>query len=400
MNFAVAQPEILKEFPDWSAAKIGMIPSIYAIFYAAGQFINGNLGDILGARIMMTSAILVASLTNMFFSSASSFPAMLALWGINGYAQSAGWPILVKTMSNWTGVKRRGIVIGLISTCYQVGNVLSWLLAGMLWENYGWRAVFWVPGLTLIPVAVLFVIFIRNKPEDAGFSPVRDDLQMEAAKSEESPVQADLSLAQILKLTLSNRILWILGIGYFCMNSVRYAFMNWSVQYMADFHGRSIKGSAFTAVALPLIGSVGAVSAGFFSDKLFGGRRAPVCAMMLLGLASICVIFVFIPQGQWILATAMLGLAGFMVYGPDMLMSGAASVDFSHPKTASAATGFTMMMGATGAIFSGAGVGWLKDRASGAWSLTFYVLAFLAVVSALLMVSLWNERPKGRIQES
>jgi OPA family sugar phosphate sensor protein UhpC-like MFS transporter len=164
---------------------------------------------------------------------------------------------------------------------------------------------------------------------------------------------------------------------------------------MADFHGRSIKGSAFIAIALPLIGSLGAISAGWASDTIFGKRRAPVCAIMLVCLASICTTFVYIPQGQWLWATVLLGLAGFMMYGPDMLMSGAATIDVSHPKAASIATGLTMCLGASGAIFSGAGIGWLKDAAAGQWSLIFFVLTGLSILSALLMVLIWNAKPKG-----
>ena len=87
---------------------------------------------------------------------------------------------------------------------------------------------------------------------------------------------------------MRNRVLWILAIGFFVMNAVRYTFMNWSVQYMADFHGRSIKNSALTAIMIPLVGSLGALSAGWASDTLFGRRRAPVCVIMMLGLAMVC----------------------------------------------------------------------------------------------------------------
>ena len=400
VNFAVAQPAILKEFPGWTNAQIGTIPSVYAIFYAAGQIINGTLGQRFGARHMMTGALVVASLTNLLFSFTSSFPVMLALWAINGYAQSAGWSLLVQTLSNWNTSKRRGTVMGLISTCYQVGNVASWLLAGVLCDSIGWRAAFWVPSLILLPMALVFFLFIRNGPEEAGLPPVRDDgMEPEPARANASTLSAGgasrLSTRDILLLTFSNKVLWVLGIGYFCMNSVRYSFMNWSVQYMAEFQGRTIKGSAFTAVAIPLIGSVGAITAGWASDSIFGKRRAPVCALMLTGLSAVCIGFTYIPQGHWILATAILGLAGFLIYGPDMLMSGAATVDVSHPRAASIATGFTMCLGATGSIFSGAGIGWLKDLAKGNWSLVFWVLAGLSLLSALLMVSIWNARPKG-----
>jgi sugar phosphate permease len=400
VNFSVALPAILKEFPDWTSARIGTIPSVYAIFYAAGQIINGTLGERFGARHMMTGALVIASLSNLLFSFTSSFPLMLALWAINGYAQSAGWSLLVQTLSNWNTSKRRGTVMGLISTCYQVGNVLSLLLAGVLCESFGWRAAFWVPSLILMPMAVVFFLFVRNAPEEAGLPPVRDDvMEPEPARANAgaSPAGdgAHLSTRDLIRLTFSNKVLWVLGLGFFCMNSVRYSFMNWSVLYMKEFQGRTIKGSAFMSVAFPLIGSVGAISAGWASDNLFGKRRAPVCALSLTGLSAVCIGFTYIPQGHWILATAILGLAGFLIYGPDMLMSGAATVDVSHPRAASIATGFTMCLGATGTIFSGAGVGWLKDIAKGNWSLVFWVLAGLSLLSALLMVSIWNARPRA-----
>lgn len=398
VNFAVAQPLILKEFPTWTSAQIGTIPSTYAIFYAIGQMVNGTLCARFGTRRMITVALCFAATTNLLFSFATSFNAMLVLWAINGCAQSAGWSLIIQTIANWTTSKRRGTVVGLISTCYTVGNVLSWLLAGQLCESVGWRAAFWVPSLILFPLALVFYTFLRNSPEEAGLPPVRDDGHMPASTNDKASAaasSAELSTSEILRITFSNRILWILGIGFFCMNAVRYSFMNWSVQYMADFQGRTIKGSAFTAVAIPLIGSLGAITAGWMSDTLFNKRRAPVCAIFQVALAIVCVCFTFVPQGQWILATAMLGLAGFMIYGPDMLMSGAATIDVSHPRAASIATGFTMCLGALGSIFSGAGIGWLKDMAKGDWNLVFYVLTGLVLVAAAFMVSIWNARPKG-----
>ena len=157
VNFAVAQPMMLREFPDWTAAQIGTIPSVYSLCYAVGQMVNGTLGQRWGARAMMTCALVVAAVTNLLFSRTSSFTVMLVLWGCNGYAQSAGWSLLVQTIANWNTSARRGTVVGLISTCYQVGNVASWLLAGTLCEAVGWRASFWVPSLLLVPMAIMSI---------------------------------------------------------------------------------------------------------------------------------------------------------------------------------------------------------------------------------------------------
>ena len=399
VNFAVAQPALLKEFPTWTSAQIGTIPSLYAAVYAVGQIVNGTLGQRYGTRRMMTAAMLCAGSVNILFAFTTSFETMRLLWAVNGWVQSAGWSLIVGTLANWHTSARRGTLIGRLSTCYMVGNVASWLLAGYLCDAVGWRAAFMVPGLFMFPMAMIFYTGLRDSPEQAGLPPVRDDQAPEVAGQKTAAAieaeNADWSLTwQLLKLTLRNRVLWILAISFLVMNAVRYSFMNWTVQYMADYHGRSIRNSALTAIVVPLVGCLGALFAGWASDVLFGKRRVPVCIFMMLGLAAVCGGMTLVPQGHWQAATVLLALAGFMIYGPDMLISGAATVDLSHPKAGAMATGLTMCFGALGAIFSGVGIGWLKDLAHGNWALVFWVLAAMPLLPAALLATLWHARPK------
>jgi len=396
MNFAVAQPEILREFADWSRAQVGLIPSVYSVFYAAGQFINGQMGSRFGARRMMVIGLVVISACNLLYATTSSYAVMLTLWAVNGYFQSIGWPQVVQTMSNWFRVGRRGTMMGLISTCYQGGNVGAWLLAGYLTSEFGWRAAFWVPGLILLPMAVILVIGMRNRPEDAGLPHIRDDGEQEAEPEGDQPAPADdWTIWRIVKITLSSKTLWILAWSYFCFNAVRYAFMNWGVQYFNNFHGVEIKKSAFMSIAFPLIGSLGAISSGWVSDRFFQSRRAPVCTVMLACLAGLCLLFIPLEQGALFSATLVLAAAGFMIYGPDAILTGAAAIDLAHPKAAASAAGFIMAMGNLGsAIVSGFGVGLVLDRSGGDWTPVFYALSVLSLMAAAMAALLWNARPK------
>jgi sugar phosphate permease len=397
MNFAVAQPEILGEFTDWTKAQVGAIPSVYSVFYAIGQFVNGQLGSRFGARRLMVIGLAVIAVCNLLFAFTSSYALMLVLWGINGYFQSIGWPQVVQTMSNWFRVGRRGTMMGLISTCYQGGNVLAWLLAGTLVSEIGWRASFWIPGLILIPMAVIVVLGLRNRPEDAGLPHIRDDEGAPKAAAAATGAPETWTIWKVLLVTLSSRMLWILAMSYFCFNAVRYAFMNWAVQYFNNVHEVEIKKSAFMSVAFPLIGSLGAISSGWVSDRFFQSRRAPVCAVMLGCLGGLCLLFIPVPKGEVFHATLLLAAAGFMIYGPDAILTGAAAIDLAHPKAAASAAGFIMAMGNLGsALVSGFGVGLILDRSGGDWSPVFLTLAVLSVLSAAMAALLWNARPKGR----
>jgi OPA family glycerol-3-phosphate transporter-like MFS transporter len=392
MNFAAAQPEILNEFTDWTKAQVGMIPSVYSVFYATGQFVNGQIGSRYGARRMMTIGLVAIGVCNLLFANTSNYTLMLALWAVNGYCQSIGWPMVVQTMSNWFRVGRRGTMMGLISTCYQVGNVSAWLLSGWLVSEYSWRAAFWVPGIAMFPLAVVVIFGMRNKPEDVGLPHIRDD---EEPPPEDGSAAEEWSIWRIVRVTLSSRVLWILALSYFCFNAVRDAFMNWGIQYFADFHGQEVKNSAFMAIVFPLIGSLGAISSGWASDRFFQSRRAPVCAIMLFFLAIACLAFIPIPAGDALTATGILAFAGFMIYGPDAILTGAAAIDLAHPKAAASAAGFIMATGNFGsAIFSGVGVGYLLDHFDGSWTAVFVTLSVLSVIAALMSMLLWNQKPK------
>lgn len=394
VNFAVAQPAILKDFPSWTSAEIGSIPSAFALAYAIGQLVNGTLGQRYGARRLMSAALLVACLCNVLMAFTHSIGSMRILWALNGWGQSAGWALMVQVMSDWSASRRRGTLLAWLSTCYQFGHVASWLLAGVLCQAIGWRAAFAVPGMAVLPMAAALFLFLRDSPADAGLPPVRDDLP---SKPDSPPGQESgwRALWPVLRQTLASRVLWILGIGFFIMNAVRYTFMNWTVQYMSEFHGRSLENSVLTAVVLPLAGIAGALSAGWMSDVLFHGRRAPVCILMMLGLSVTCAGMIFLPPGGWLAATVLLGIAGFMIYGNDILIAGAATVDLSDPRAGSFATGLTMCLGGIGAILSGAGIGYVKDLAQGSWLPVFVGLAVMPLLPAALMTLLWNAKPRG-----
>jgi sugar phosphate permease len=382
LNFAVAQPAILKEFSGLTMAQVGAIPSVFAFVYAIGQIINGTFASRLGARLMMTIAMALIAFSNICFGFVETYEQMLLLWALNGYAQSTGWSAVVETTANWVQANKRGFFMGIMSTSYQIGHCLSWLVAGVLTQEFGFRMAFMVPALWLLVFLPFFALFVRNKP----------DMPLDMSSQSVATAEQRLSFKEILALTLENRVLWVLAIAFFCANGVRYSFMNWAVTYVEKVHGLSLRDSAFTAVILPLAGSVGAISSGFLSDKVFKGYRVPVAVTMLLALAFVCAMFPFVAQGDIARVAVLLGLAGFFIYGPDMLISGALTADLGNERARAAATGLTMSAGAFGAIFSGAGVGLLQDMAMGDFKGTFFTLSVLSVLPALILLPLWNKR--------
>ncbi|MFC2019175.1 MFS transporter [Chloroflexota bacterium] len=389
VNMSIALPGIMDEF-GYSKTVMGGIMTALLIAYAVGQFVNGQLGDKFGGRIMITLGLALSALFNLLFGFSSFFTAMVVVWALNGYAQSMGWAPCVKTVANWFPQRMRGRVGSLMGTSYQIGNALSWLLAGFLASFLNWRWLFWIPAIVLGASALHYYIRGRNCPEAVGLPCIENE--GETTTLVEPSHDHHLGFKYTIKKVLYSPQIWGMGFGLFFLNIVRYGFIGWAVTFMFEEQGAQISVAAYKAMAIPLAGSLGALFAGWLSDKVFHLRRAPATAIMLLALGALCWLFPSIPKENWLLSLGVLILIGFFTYGPHVAIVTYAPMDFATRKAAASATGFIDGMGYIGAALTGIVSGFLIDNYG--WNSTFYFWMGGAFAAAIVMLLLWNYRPK------
>jgi len=375
VNMSVAIPGIIDEF-DISKTAIGWVLTALFIAYAAGQFINGQLGDKFSAKKLVGIGLLGSAVLNIIFGFTGNFLAgMILIWALNGFFQSMGWAPTVKIVSGWFPIQERGKAAGILGSSYQIGNVVSWALAGLVVGSLGWRWAFWVPAMIVPFLAINWFLRIKERAEDHGFEPVEM-----ARKSN--------GLRDTLKSTLQNRGIWIVAFGLFGLNIVRYGFLDWAPTYFFEVQKAAISLAAYKALIFPLAGSLGALSAGWISDKLFQSRRAPMAVLMLLILILAVWLFPQIPTTSWVLSLIVLAIIGFTTFGPHMMMVTALPMDLGTKEMASSATGFIDGWGYIGAALTGVGTGFLLDNFG--WDYAFYFWLFGAVIAAIFMSMLWN----------
>ena len=76
-----------------STAQVGLLPTFFAIPYAAGQVFSGLLADRLPGPRLMLIGLLGSALVNVLFSFCPYFPLLVALWFVNGLcSRSSGRP--------------------------------------------------------------------------------------------------------------------------------------------------------------------------------------------------------------------------------------------------------------------------------------------------------------------
>jgi sugar phosphate permease len=401
-NMSFALPGISAEF-GLSRTMLGLLGTALFIMYSLGQFINGQLGDKYGARKLVFVGMVSSALLNIVFSFSTTFAFMLVIWGLNGYFQSMGWAPQVKTMANWFTVSQRGKWMGLMGSCYQIGNAYSWLLASYLAANYGWRSLFWVPAILFLISSVHFVTRLRNAPEEVGLPPIEQLRKIASGEDPESktldPTSAPVCTPSVCedkhmgfkytcRVCLTNPRIWGVSVAFFCLDIIRYGFFYWAPVFLIEVQGATISSAGLTVAVLPLAGSAGSIFCGWATGKFFQNRRAPVICLCLFGLAIFSYLFYYAPPGAWLWSLVCLAVIGFCTYGSHVLMVGHAAQDFAGRKAAASATGFIDGFGYIGAAMTGIFTGWLVDNFG--WTAGFWYWIIAALIAAFIMLALWR----------
>jgi OPA family glycerol-3-phosphate transporter-like MFS transporter len=390
-NMNVAKDPVGFEY-GWTKAMIGDMVGYWAIAYAAGQFVNGQVADKLGGRKMMAVGALITAGANIAFGLAGavgSLTLFTVIWMVSGWGQSMGAPSFVKINSCWFGLSERGVFTGIFGICTQLGSALALSMTGFIVAAMHWRWAFYTPAIIALAYGAALFVMVRDRPEPEGYPSV-DTGDREAA--DDKPPGLGFTLRKVF----TSKPILIVSFGYFCLGVVRYGLFVWYPSYLREVHHISTDSPTFQTVSviIPFAGMAGALMAGYVSDSIFRARRAPVAALMYLGQAAMMVVFYFI-AGPVISGVLFVFLA-FFVNGPHSLLGGAASMDFGGRKAAASAAGIIDAFQYLG-MFLITTVGGRVIQAYG-WDGWIVALIVAAAVGAGLLALLWNVTPGGRPQ--
>jgi OPA family sugar phosphate sensor protein UhpC-like MFS transporter len=331
----------------WDSVTLGNIWAAYLIAYSIGAFLASRVGTILGPRRNLLLGMGLSIVCTLGMGIAPSWQVMAGLVAVNGLAQATGWSGNVGTMANWFHKHERGRVMGVWTTNFTIGSLLSgitmaFVLGSAKPDAAPWQMCFYVGAFVLAVVWIQFYFFQRDAPEDVGLTPIDDPVTAEDESiAEDGPVR--LSRAAWTNLLL------IAGF-YFCAKFIRYAVWSWSAYFLERTYG--LKGNAANqyATIFDLCGIGGVYMTGWLSDRYFKSRRAGVALLFVIGMMVVTGLLVAFGDQSVGMFTALLGGVGFFLYGPDALLSGAGAMDIGSRKAAVFATGVIAGFGALGPI--------------------------------------------------
>lgn len=148
----------------YSEAYIGKVSSVYFIFYAFGQLINGVIGDKIKARYMISVGLLMAGVSNFVFSRIAGVTPDIAqfVYGMTGFFLAMIYAPMMKVVAENT----EPIYATRCSFGFTFASFFGSPLAGIIASFFVWQNVFAISSVALGVMAVFvfafFLLFERR----------------------------------------------------------------------------------------------------------------------------------------------------------------------------------------------------------------------------------------------
>ena len=386
-NFSIASKSITDEF-HFTNTQWGHVMGIGTIVYAFSKFGSGVVGDRANPRFLLGLGLLFSAIVNFFFGFGASVLFFTVFWAINNLFQGTGVPPCVRLITHWFSPKEIGRAWGTWNASHQIGGTLIVLAAGQLIPAFGWRSAFWVPASICVLGALFVMNRLRDTPESLGLPPV-EVYKGEAYEAKETkPPFWDNFRTHIL----SNPWVWLVSVSNFFVYFVRTGIFDWGAKFLTEAKGLTIQQSSYALAAFEAAGLVGALVAGWLSDKTFKGRRAPVSIGYLVLLAGFLYAIFAVPDKSPWTVVVLYSVIGFLVYGPQLLVAVAAA-DFATKSASASAVGLTGLFGYIGTAICAFATGSTVDARG--WDGAIWLYVGAAVVAAVLILPTWNMRAKA-----
>lgn len=333
----------------WDSVTLGNIWAAYLIAYSIGAFIASRMGTLLGPRLNLLIGMGLSVVVTLAMGIAPTWQVMAGLVFVNGLAQATGWSGNVGTMASWFHKHERGRVMGLWSTNFTTGSLLSgFAMAFVLGSSSAmlapWEMCFYLGAFVLAIVWIQFYFLQRNKPEDVGLAPIDDPV----TAVDESKIVDDHGPLRLSPEAWTN--LFLVAGFYFCAKLIRYAMWSWSAYFLERTYQLTGEAANQYATIFDICGLLGVWATGWMSDRYFGSRRAGVSLLFVCGMMVVTALLIAFGGTSVGVFTVLLGGVGFFLYGPDALLSGAGAMDIGSRRAAVFATGVIAGFGALGPI--------------------------------------------------
>ena len=355
VNLSIVVPALLATHNDLSLMNVGLVSSGFFFAYAFGQFLHGQISERHNPFVYISIGLLGSAVMNLMLGFSAGFFIVLFIGEtIDGMFQSMGWSSCVRANALVQKAENRERTTTILGTSYQVGNSVAWLISAYSVGAWGWQAGFWVASAFLSARGILLLV---TKP-----------------KLEIAPPQ---KVSSQVRNTLSYPIVFS-GLALCLLNMVRYGVITWIPLYLFQNQNLVVGDMGKVGLKVFLIPVAGVIGTLVYNRLKLGKDLITIIFLTFLAIS-----FVVLPFTGGLLATIVLLIGSFFLYGPHVFLVTTMPTRFVDSQVVAASTGFIDGMGYIGTVLIGVIIPILVSSAGGNWT---YVFVFWAVLSILVAI--------------
>lgn len=284
----------IRDSLNLSDASVGLIATIFNLFYALMVPIAGWVGDRCSKKWVCTISLLFWSLATTGTFLANSLMTLVLLRSLaTGGGEAFFGPANYSLLGQYhTDTRARAMSIH--QTAYYIGVILAGWLAGVIAEAYGWRYSFLIFGTVGIIWGILMIFRLKDNNVDNNIK-----------------VTHKLNFFEGFKVVFTTPTALMLTIGFSGLIFVLTGYMTWMPTFLHENFGQNLASAGFNSMFYThLAAFFGIILAGSLSDKI-GIRNHK--ARMLLQAAGLILgsPFLVIMSAGKIIWLVYLGLLGF-----------------------------------------------------------------------------------------
>ena len=227
-----------------SPADTGAILGAFGLGYAITTLVGGFAVDRYGARLVLTVAALLWSLSIGATALASGFVILYAERVLLGVSEGPNFPALTGAVSHWLSPQERATALANALLAVPLALAIGGPIVTQLLAWLDWRLSFGVLfGLSVLWVPLWYVLF-RDSPADSRFVNKAELAYIRTRAADSAPAHAVLKSwpgARVLKVLLTNRTLLANTWAFFVFGYFLFFFMTWLPSDLEHAYGLNLK---------------------------------------------------------------------------------------------------------------------------------------------------------------
>lgn len=353
---------------NFSKSMLSMSLTGSFITYGIGQIVSGICGDKISPKKLVSCGLLITVIMNLLIPVCANPYQMLAVWSVNGFAQSFMWPPIVKILTEVLPEEDYKKAVTKVSWGGSIGTIVVYLLSPPLISAIGWKSVFVV---SAILGSVMIFVWGRFACDVKTAQPKKTAAAEKGSKLF-TPVLLWIMLAIILQGMLRDGV------------------TTWMPSYIGEVYHLSNELSILTGVILPVFSILSLQAA----SSLYAKRpdNPLVCAGLLffVGMLASMGIRIFAGQSAGISVVMFALLTGCM-HGANLMLVCMIPPYFQNTGKVSTVSGILNSCTYVGSAVSTYAIALLSELLD--WNFTIWswmIIAFCGAAICMVCSKYWN----------